>query len=433
MSFMRAVQAAVARRAVAATLGTLCGLVVLAWPAVGTALAVPHIYWANRGVGTIGEASLDGTGVNQSFITDTVPGTQGIAVDGRHIYWANVQTNAIGRANLDGTGANPGFITGANEPAGVAVGSGRIFWTNIANNTIGDANVNGTGVNQSLISGAHGPAELAVDGQHIYWTNNGGTSIGRANLNGTGVNQNFITGIADPGGLAVDGQRIYWTSNDTIGDATLGGTEIEQGLITGAHGPTGLAVDGEHIYWANNDNATIGEANLDGTGVNQSFIAAESLPNGNLALSVPVAQLVSTVLAPFDNTPQGSLSAPATVSLANTGQRPLSLTGLSFAGIDPSDFLATTGTCVGDIAPGNSCQLQVYFSPQGQGVRSGTLQIATNDYADSPLQVQLSGTGAGLSAIPGPVGPTGPSGRHPAHRARPDHADAVALPARSSS
>ena len=57
------------RRVVAVVVGSLCGLVVGAWPAAGTALAVPHIYWGNNsGSDTIGEASLDGTAVNQSFI-----------------------------------------------------------------------------------------------------------------------------------------------------------------------------------------------------------------------------------------------------------------------------------------------------------------------------------------------------------------------------
>jgi virginiamycin B lyase len=422
MSFLCGLRAGSAggrrRRAVAVVVGCLCGLVVGAWPAVGTAFAVPHIYWSNRVVFTIGEASLDGTGVNQSFI-GAGNGPQGLAVDGRHIYWPIVETGAIGVANLDGTGVNLSFITGANAPAGVAVDAQHIYWTNIGDNTIGVANLDGTGVNQSLISFADEPAEVAVNGRHIYWTNFGGNTIGEANKDGTAVNEFFITGVDSPGGVAVDGQHIYWTSvnGNTIGEANLDGTGVNQDFITGANAPDGLAVDGQHIYWTNSGDGTIGEANLDGTGVNQSFITGAIGQSGNPAVSVPVAQVGSIVPPPFANTPQGSLSAPSTVTLRNTGQRPLSLTGLSFAGADPSDFLVSTGTCLGNIDPGNSCQLQAYFSPQGQGARSATLQIATNDYANSPLQVQLSGTGAGLSLVsagpqgpPGTQGPTGPPG-----------------------
>jgi hypothetical protein len=39
-----------------------------------------------------------------------------------HIYWTNSATSAIGRANLDGTAVNQSFISGASSPIGVAVG-----------------------------------------------------------------------------------------------------------------------------------------------------------------------------------------------------------------------------------------------------------------------------------------------------------------------
>jgi hypothetical protein len=255
---------------------------------------------------------------------------------------------------------------------------------------------------------------VAVDGQHIYWTNPDGQTIGRANLNGTGVNPSFITGAGDAYGVAVNGQHIYWTTlvRGTVAEANLDGTDVDLNFVTGPGGLSGVAVDDQHIYWTNPTSNTLGEADLDGTHVNPSFISgltlggAQSLP----AVSVSEAQVSSTVLAPFANTPQGSLSAPSTVMVTNIGQRALSLTGLSFAGADPSDFLVSPGTCLGNIDPGNSCQLQAYFSPQGQGARSAALQIATNDYANSPLQVQLSGTGTPTSVMPGPPGPAGPAG-----------------------
>jgi hypothetical protein len=50
--------------------------------------------------------------------TDALSGT---GVPGCCIYWANESTFAIGRANLDGTGVNQNFITGASFPWGVAV------------------------------------------------------------------------------------------------------------------------------------------------------------------------------------------------------------------------------------------------------------------------------------------------------------------------
>jgi hypothetical protein len=63
---------------------------------------------------------------------------------------------------------------------------------------------------------------------------------------------------------------------------------------------------------------------------------------------------------------------------------------------------------MGPIAPSGSCNLGVSFAPQGQGSRSATLQIASND-PNSPATVTLSGTGGELPQ--GPPGQTGATGQ----------------------
>src|SRR5262249_32928629 len=84
-----------------------------------------HIYWVNAGTGSIGRAGLpNGDNVTQSLITGGPDGPPGIAGDGAHIYWTNGQgpgTGSVARANLNGTGVDESFITGAIQPAGVAV------------------------------------------------------------------------------------------------------------------------------------------------------------------------------------------------------------------------------------------------------------------------------------------------------------------------
>src|ERR671933_506167 len=129
------------------------------------------------------------------------------------VYWANVNTGTIGRAKLDGTDVNQNFITGANAPAGVAVDSAHLYWTNFTGTggAIGRANLDGTGVDQSFINTTAGtiyfvePFGVAVDGAHIYWTTPAAV-VGRANLDGTGVDHSFIaTASSAPLGVAVDG------------------------------------------------------------------------------------------------------------------------------------------------------------------------------------------------------------------------------------
>jgi virginiamycin B lyase len=99
----------------------------------GIAVNASYIYWANMGPSgsgtTIGRANLNGTGANESFITGaSTPG--GIALDAASVYWSNASPlggagslsfggSTIGRASLDGTNVNQSFITGASSPLGV--------------------------------------------------------------------------------------------------------------------------------------------------------------------------------------------------------------------------------------------------------------------------------------------------------------------------
>jgi hypothetical protein len=298
----------------------------------------------------------------------------------------------------------------------VAVNGSHIYWANQNAGTIGVANLDGTGVNQSLITGASSPDGVAVDGQHIYWTNFGSGTIGVANLDGTGVNESLISGAVFPVGVAVDGRHIYWTNDTfpgTIGVANLDGTDVNESLITASGFPRGVAVDSQHVYWANGNASALGEANLDGSAVNESFVPL-ALNASGVDVSVPVAQVTPASPSAFATTPQGTLSPSLTLTVSNGGQRNLSIAGLSFSGSDPADFLISSNGCLGSVAPGESCTLTVTFAPQAQGVRSATLQIASNDYADSPLSVPLSGTGdslpAGSLGAQGPHGASGPQG-----------------------
>jgi hypothetical protein len=180
-----------------------------------------YLYWANWG-GTIGRANLDGTGVNQSFIS-TGGNPVSVVASGNYIYWTDYQSGAgaIGRANLDGTGVNQSFISGLSNPWGMAISGGYVYWTEYvykesAGGTIGRAKLDGTGVNQSFLGGDlvdFNPGWIAIGAGHIYWSNpcnpNSNTSssysntIGRANLDGTGVNRSFITGANNPFGLVI--------------------------------------------------------------------------------------------------------------------------------------------------------------------------------------------------------------------------------------
>jgi hypothetical protein len=237
--------------------------------------------------GAIGRANRDGSGVNANFIPTPAHHGCGVAIAGSHIYWtswackisprpragncwwAPSSPAAIGRANVDGTGVDDQFITDlaiprspafqTADPCGIAVAGKYIYWMNGAESgkpvPIGRANLDGTGVNKRFITGVTGGScGIAVVGGHIYWTNGGSVksryAIGRANLDGTGVNRRFIRTASGPCGVAVYQGHIYWGQSTgrsphpstTIGRANLDGSAVNNQFITGIHGCGGLAV-----------------------------------------------------------------------------------------------------------------------------------------------------------------------------------------------
>ena len=99
-------------------------------------------------------------------------------------------------------------------------------------------------------------------------------------------------------------------------------------------------------------------------------------------------------------------------TFTNGGGDALAVTGLTFVGTDPQDYLITSNGCLGSIAPSTTCTIGVSFAPQQQGASSAKLQIAFSELSgpSTPTlaSVSLSGTGGQLPR--GPTGPTGPAG-----------------------
>jgi streptogramin lyase len=240
-----------------------------------SARAEAYVYWTNAN-GTIGRANLDGTGVNQAFVTGAGDAFN-LAVDANHVYWTDEAGDAIGRADIDGTSVDPDFITGASGPTGIAVDANHIYWT--SDGSVGRANLNGTGVDQNFLPAAATTFGVAVNANHIYWANYSTDAIGRANLDGTGATQELITSIDTPQGIAVGPDHVYWANyhqdGSAIGRARLDGSSVETTFVPGLDNPYGVAVDGGHVYWADYSGPNaVGRAALDGGAIARSFVAA---------------------------------------------------------------------------------------------------------------------------------------------------------------
>jgi len=104
----------------------------------------------------------------------------------------------------------------------------------------------------------------------------------------------------------------------------------------------------------------------------------------------PVATLSPTTVS-FGNVVQGVTSSAQTLTLSNTGNATLTISGVTIGGANPTDFADTT-TCGETLAAGSSCTISVTFTPSSVASFAATVSVADNA-AGSPQTASLSGTG----------------------------------------
>jgi hypothetical protein len=90
----------------------------------------------------------------------------------------------------------------------------------------------------------------------------------------------------------------------------------------------------------------------------------------------------------------GTASSALAVTLENTGGISLSPTSIAMSG----DFSETDNCVNATVAAGTSCTIQVTFTPQATGPRSGEMTIYANVYGGQ-LTVDLDGTGAAAGVV----------------------------------
>jgi FlaG/FlaF family flagellin (archaellin) len=107
--------------------------------------------------------------------------------------------------------------------------------------------------------------------------------------------------------------------------------------------------------------------------------------------SGPVVGLSPSTLT-YSSQSVGSTSGSQALTLNNTGNAALSISGMTFTGANPGDF-AETNTCGSSVPAGGNCTISVTFSPTASGSRAASLAI-TDNAASSPQTVNLTGTGS---------------------------------------
>jgi centrosomal CEP192-like protein len=262
-----------------------------------------------------------------------------------------------------------------------------------------------------VVAGGGGGAGSAAGGGSGGAAGTGAVIPCNAGSNGTAANLGNVGDGGDGGGCSGGGAGGTSGSggvNGTAGTASSGGAG---GGPRGGGGGAGYFGGG-----GGGSCGSTGACNGGGGGGGSSFgptgsVFTTASTGASVAISyVAAAAQVGPSSLSFSAQPQATVSAPRTVTITNTGPGQLVVTGATFAGTDPQDYLVTSNGCLGQIASNASCTIGVSFAPQEQGPSNASLQIASSDPA-SPASVSLSGTGGSLpQGPPGAAGATGATG-----------------------
>jgi hypothetical protein len=300
---------------------------------------------------------------------------------------------------LDGGGTAAGHVF-ANYAAGTA-GAGTA-WTDVAKsqvtNDVADAgkfNPGGFDVS-AVVADAHdatgktvyatvmGFAGNGMNASHVYRSVNGGGSWVNVSSNLPNVPANGL--VIDPNDantvyVAMDAGVYVTTAVSTCTTAncwSVYGAGLPNAPVTGLVAATGIATgDGRQ-----------GElrAATYGRGVwGIPLLTATTAAVPAMTLSVPGLTFAAQAV--------GTESAAQTISVTNSGNAALTVSQI----VNSGDF-TETDNCVGMVAVGASCAVQVEFLPSATGARTGLVTIYGN-VAGGQDTAALSGTGTAAAAI----------------------------------
>ena len=114
----------------------------------------------------------------------------------------------------------------------------------------------------------------------------------------------------------------------------------------------------------------------------------------------PTVALSSSSLA-FGTVLEGTTSMPQSVTLSNSGNGPLNISSISVVGVDYTQ----TNSCGNSVAAGANCTISVSYAPSSSGTNQTRIDI-TDDAANSPQSIALSGTGTEFLLAPASGAPT---------------------------
>lgn len=100
----------------------------------------------------------------------------------------------------------------------------------------------------------------------------------------------------------------------------------------------------------------------------------------------------------FGDQLRAATSATVSVTATNTGTAPLTIGSLSLSGPQAAEFAIVADTCGSAVMPGDSCGIDLSFTPAVTGARMASL-VVTSDAPSSPDSVTLQGNGTVIAGV----------------------------------
>jgi len=358
----------------------------------------------------------------------------GVAVDGSgNVYIADHNNGRVLKETPSGSGYTQTTIgSGFAAPAGVAVdSSGNVY---VVDDTLGELikeTLSGGVYTQTTIDSGFGFLKgVAVDGSgNVYVSDYMLAEVFKETPSGGSYTRTVLSSSFRPDGVAVDGSGNVYVAQYTLGEVfketPSGGGAYTQTVLFSGLRPVGVAVDGSgNLYIADTgNNRALKETLSGGTYTQTTLIGGLNLPQGvavdgsgnvyiadssNNQVNNQVLKL-STAAVGFGQVAVGASSSAVSLTFTfDTAGSLGSLPEVLTQGAANQDFTdAGTGTCTTNgtshsYAIGDTCTVDVVFSPKYAGLREGA--VVLEDSGGNPMAtayVYGTGTGPQLAFEPG--------------------------------
>lgn len=308
----------------------------------------------------------------------------------------------------------PASLTFSSQPTGTASATQTVMLTNsggasltitsisLAGTNSGDfsqTNTCGTSVNAGAgcaVTVTFKPTATGTRTASVSINDNATGSPQTVSLTGTGTGSAPVASVSPPSLTFGDQQLVTSSAAQSVTVTNTGNLALVITSIVAAGDFAQTNTCGKSLAAAKQCTISVTfEPIADGTRSGQITITdnAQGSPQvviltGTGTGTAPAVSLSATSLT-FSNEGVGSASAAETVKLTNTGNAALSLSTVTIAGTDGSDF-SQANTCGASVASGATCNVNVTFKPTAAGSRTATVSIADNA-GHSPQTVSLTG------------------------------------------